>query len=70
MTDGRPSSPDNSSPPLIDLTSRPEPTPGPLTKPSPTIKPQKGPRWRILLIAVLVLAAAAAAIAFLPPLFA
>ena len=56
-------------PPLLDVSDRPAATPGPLTKPSPTIRPQKAPRWKIVVIAVLVIAAAAAALAFLPPLF-
>lgn len=60
-------SPSDDNPPLLDVSDRPAATPGPLTKPSPTIRPQKGPRWKILVIAVLVIAAAA--LVFLPPLF-
>ena len=70
MADDRPDAADEPSPPLFDVSDRPEPIPGPLTKPSPTIVQQKGPRWKILIVAVLALAAVAAAIAFLPPLFA
>lgn len=58
MSDDRPEAHIEIAPPLIDLTGRPAPTPGPLTKPSPTVRPPKKPRWKILLVAVLVVAAA------------
>lgn len=65
--DNPPSGDDN--PPLLDVSDRPAATPGPLTKPSPTVRPQQGPRWKLLIVAVLILAVTTAAIAFLPPLF-
>lgn len=51
------------SPPLADLAGRPEPTPGPLTKPAPVVRPpRRRARWLAPLIAVVVLAAAAGAV--------
>lgn len=50
------------APPLIDLTGRPTPSPGPLTKPAPVIRPpKKRRRWLIPVIIALVLALAAGA---------
>lgn len=61
--------PQEENPPLLDVSDRPAATPGPLTKPSPTIRPPQRPRWKILIAAVVILAAAVAAIVFLPLLF-
>ena len=63
--------PQDGDPPLLDVSDRPAATPGPLTKPSPTIRPQKGPRWKLLIVAVAVVAVAVAvaAVVFLPMLF-
>lgn len=50
------------APPLIDLTGRPAPSPGPLTKPAPVIRaPKKRRRWLIPVIIALVLAVGAGA---------
>lgn len=47
-----------STPPLADLTDRPTPTPGPLTKPATVIRPpRRRARWLVPLIVVVVLAA-------------
>ncbi|MGO2746071.1 hypothetical protein [Microbacterium sp.] len=49
------------TPPLANLSGRPEPVPGPLTKPSPVIRPQRRrARWLVPLIVVIVLVAAGA----------
>lgn len=61
-------SPPHPHPPLLDVSERPAVTPGPLTKPSPTIRPAQKSRTKFLIIAAIILAAAIAAIAFLPPL--
>ncbi|WP_307359175.1 hypothetical protein [Microbacterium murale] len=46
------------APPLADLSTRPSPVPGPLTKPAPVIRPpKKRRRWMIVVAALLVLAA-------------
>lgn len=51
------------TPPMADLTDRPTPTPGPLTKPAPVVRPPKRrARWLVPLIVVVVLAAAAVGI--------
>lgn len=48
------------TPPLADLTDRPAPTPGPLTKPAPVVRPpRRRARWLVPLIVVVVLAATA-----------
>ncbi|MGO1508702.1 MAG: hypothetical protein ACTHZW_04160 [Microbacteriaceae bacterium] len=48
------------TPPLADLTDRPAPTPGPLTKPGPVVRsPRNRARWLIPLIVIVVLAATA-----------
>lgn len=57
-------------PPLLDVSDRPAATPGPLTKPSPIVRPPRRARWKIVITVALIVAAAVAAIAFLPPLFA
>ncbi|WP_230102676.1 MULTISPECIES: hypothetical protein [unclassified Microbacterium] len=52
-----------STPPLADLTSRPVPVPGPLTKPSPVVRPpRRRARWLVPAIVVAVLAAVAVGI--------
>lgn len=51
------------TPPLADLSGRPEPTPGPLTKPAPVVRsPRRRARWLAPLITVVVLAAAVGAV--------
>lgn len=58
----RPEPPSGPAPALIDLTGRAAPTPGPLTKPSPTIPPRRRrPRWLVPLVVVIVVAAIAGA---------
>jgi hypothetical protein len=48
------------TPALIDLTGRTAPVPGPLTKPSPTIRPlTRRPRWVVPLVLALVIVALA-----------
>lgn len=48
------------TPPIADLTDRPAPAPGPLTKPAPVVRPpRRRARWLVPLISVAVLAAAA-----------
>jgi hypothetical protein len=50
-------------PPLADLTDRPAPSPGPLTKPAPVIRPpRRRARWLVPSIVVAVLAAVAVGI--------
>lgn len=50
----------DSPPPVADLTDRPSPAPGPLTKPAPVVRqPRQRARWFIPVIVILVLAAAA-----------
>lgn len=52
-----------SVPPIADLTDRPAPTPGPLTKPAPVVRPPKrAARWLVPVIVVVVLAAVAGAV--------
>ena len=52
-----------STPPIADLTSRPVPVPGPLTKPAPVIRPpRQRARWLVPSIVVIVLAAVAVGI--------
>jgi len=47
------------TPPMADLTDRPAPTPGPLTKPAPVVRPpRRRARWLVPLIVVAVLVAA------------
>jgi hypothetical protein len=49
-----------STPPLADLTGRPEPAPGPLTKPAPVVRPPKRrARWLVPAVSLLALAAVA-----------
>lgn len=49
------------TPPMADLTGRPEPVPGPLTKPSPVIRaPRRRARWLLPTVIVIVVAAGAA----------
>lgn len=44
------------APPLVDLSTRPSPVPGPLTKPSPVIRtPKTHRRWVIIIAVVVVL---------------
>lgn len=53
----------DSVPPLADLTDRPAPTPGPLTKPAPVVRPPKRrARWLVPVIVIVVLAATAGGI--------
>ncbi|WP_194420721.1 hypothetical protein [Microbacterium abyssi] len=53
----------DSPPPLADLTDRPSPAPGPLTKPAPVVRPpRQRARWIVPVTVVLVLAAVAAGI--------
>ncbi|MGM7667821.1 hypothetical protein [Microbacterium sp. A93] len=52
--------PSGPPPALIDLTGRAALTPGPLTKPSPTIRPlTRRPRWVVPLVLALVIVALA-----------
>jgi len=49
------------TPPMADLTGRPEPAPGPLTKPAPVIRsPRRRTGWILPLIIVLLVAGGAA----------
>jgi len=51
------------TPPIADLTDRPAPTPGPLTKPAPVVRPpRRRARWLVPTIVILVLAATAGGI--------
>lgn len=53
------------TPPMADLTGKPEPAPGPLTKPAPVIRPaRRTARWLVPLIIVVALAVAGGAIVF------
>lgn len=55
MVDEQPHSHD--APPLIDISTRPSPVPGPLTKPAPVIRPpKKSRRWLVVVVALFVLA--------------
>ena len=63
---GEDPTPTDADPPLLDVSDRPAATPGPLTKPSPTVRPKKGQRWKFFLAGFIVLAAALAAILLLP----
>jgi hypothetical protein len=57
MVDEQPKPPAVPTPPLIDLSARTGPTPGPLTKPAPVIRPpKKRRRWVIVAAALIVLA--------------
>lgn len=57
MVDEQPKPPADSTPPLIDLSTRTSPIPGPLTKPAPVIRPpRKRRRWVIVIAALIVLA--------------
>lgn len=44
-------------PPLVDLSARTSPTPGPLTKPAPVIRPPKKRRRWVVVGAVLIVLA-------------
>lgn len=56
MVDEKPQH-DDPAPRLIDLSTRPSPVPGPLTKPAPVIRPpKKSRRWLIIVAALIVLA--------------
>jgi len=61
--------PRDDGPPLLDVSDRPAATPGPLTKPSPTIRPARQPRRRLLIAAGLILVAAVTALVLVPFLF-
>lgn len=63
---GEDSTPTDADPPLLDVSDRPAAAPGPLTKPSPTVRPQKRQRGKFFLAGFIVLAVALAAILFLP----
>ncbi|MCS3843143.1 hypothetical protein [Microbacterium sp. AK031] len=58
MVDEQPRPPAEPTPPLADLSTRPSPVPGPLTKPAPVIRAQKRKRrrWLILGAVLIVLA--------------
>lgn len=57
MVDEQPHPRDEPAPPLIDISTRPSPVPGPLTKPAPVIRPpKKSRRWLIIVAALIVLA--------------
>ncbi|GGD63756.1 hypothetical protein [Microbacterium murale] len=57
MVDEQPHQHDDSAPPLADLSTRPSPVPGPLTKPAPVIRPPKKRRRWVVIVAVLVVLA-------------
>ncbi len=58
--DGIPDASTGPTPPLADLTDRPAPTPGPLTKPAPVVRPpRRRARWLVPLIVIAVLAVTA-----------
>ena len=58
MVDEQPKPPAEPTPPLADLSTRPSPVPGPLTKPAPVIRAQKRKRRRwVILGAVLIVLA-------------
>ena len=57
MVEEQPSPHDEPAPPLADLSTRPSPVPGPLTKPAPVIRPpRRRTRW-VAVVAVLVVLA-------------
>ena len=57
MVEEQPRRRDDPAPPLADLSTRPSPVPGPLTKPAPVIRPQrKRRRWVFVIGALIVLA--------------
>lgn len=57
MVEEQPHSNDDPAPPLADLSTRPSPVPGPLTKPAPVIRPpKKRRRWVFVVAALIVLA--------------
>jgi len=57
MVEEQPNQHDDSAPPLADLSTRPSPVPGPLTKPAPVIRAQKKRRRWVIVVAVLVVLA-------------
>ncbi|MCE7482637.1 hypothetical protein [Microbacterium profundi] len=57
MVEEQPHPHDDPAPPLADLSTRPSPVPGPLTKPAPVIRPPKKRRRWVVLAAVLVVLA-------------
>lgn len=57
MVDEQPHPHTEPTPPLIDISTRPSPVPGPLTKPAPVIRPpKKNRRWLIVAVILFVLA--------------
>ncbi len=57
MVEEQPHPHDDPAPPLADLSTRPSPVPGPLTKPAPVIRPPKMRRRWVVIVAVLVVLA-------------
>lgn len=56
MVDEHPKRAAYPAPPLIDLSTRPSPVPGPLTKPAPVIRPRRRRRrWAVVVAALIVL---------------
>ena len=57
MVEEQPRPHDDPALPLADLSTRPSPVPGPLTKPAPVVHPpRKRRRWVLVVAAVIVLA--------------